>query len=169
MPVKIQQKLEDCTIFLIEDIEHYGVPDPPPRRYVLVHAQISELPSKTREEMDADSGSYGIVSWREFEVDGKAIVFRSEHDNDWSSATYRHSEESISGPYILVHTEKTSDEGYLTFTLVDGVIRVAFLTPDGEYRFVDERNQYHNLLFTFSFEDLLLREAVEELEHLVNS
>ncbi|MCP4581979.1 MAG: DUF4263 domain-containing protein [candidate division Zixibacteria bacterium] len=169
MPVKILQRLGDRTIFLVENLEHYGVPDPPPEKFTLVHAQISGLPGKTREEMNADSGSYGIASWYEFEVGGKTVVFRSEHDNDWSSATYRHSEESISGPYVLVYTEETSDEEFLALTLVDGVARISFLTADGQCKFVDEKNQYHSLLYTYSIEGLLLRKAVEELEYLVNS
>lgn len=58
---------------------------------------------------------------------------------------------------------------YLAFALVGNRIRVVFLTPDGEYKFVDEKNKYHGLIYTYSIDRLLLRQAVEELEYLINS
>ena len=41
-------------------------------------------------------------------------------------------------------------------------IRIVFLTKDGDYRFVDDKNKHHNILYTYSIEYLVLKHAVEE-------
>lgn len=48
-------------------------------------------------------------------------------------------------------------------------IRLVSLTEDGTYKFLDERDRLHNLLYVVSLEGSLLEMAVEELEFLMNS
>lgn len=69
----------------------------------------------------------------------------------------------------ILWKQSFEDTEYTAFALVGDRIRIVFLTPDGEYRFVDEKNKYHSLLYTYSLDTFLLRQAVEELEYLINS
>lgn len=49
-------------------------------------------------------------------------------------------------------------------------LRVVSLEPDGRYRFVDARNNSHNLLFAYDHaEALVRRDVADEFENLINS
>jgi len=52
--------------------------------------------------------------------------------------------------------------------LFDGKIRIVSLNQDGQYKFVDGTEKLHSILYVATVEALALKEAVEELEYLLN-
>lgn len=62
-----------------------------------------------------------------------------------------------------------SNEQRVALALFVPVIKLISLSPDGEYRFLDEQQKYHNLLYVLSAETVEVERAVEELEGLMNA
>lgn len=56
----------------------------------------------------------------------------------------------------------------IALALFGGSIRLVSLTEDGTYKFLDEQEKLHNLLYVFSSETWQVELAVEELESLMN-
>ena len=48
-------------------------------------------------------------------------------------------------------------------------IKIISLMPDGEYKFLDEKRTYHNIVYPSLFEEYTLEIAIEEFEDLINS
>ena len=61
-----------------------------------------------------------------------------------------------------------SDEQRVALALFGPIIKLVSLSPDGQYRFLDEQQKSHNLLYVLSAETVEMERAVEELEHLMN-
>jgi hypothetical protein len=66
-----------------------------------------------------------------------------------------------------VAPEPLQDE-FVAVALIRGRFRLLSLTPDGSYRFLDGRNNLHNIIYVASGQTLALEAAVEELESLIN-
>lgn len=64
--------------------------------------------------------------------------------------------------------EKTKTE-YIALALLDDEIKVVSLCGDGRYRFLDDIEKVHNILYIVSSETVELQRAVEELEELINN
>src|ERR1044071_9107417 len=61
-----------------------------------------------------------------------------------------------------------NDQEFIALGLFDGKIKIVSLSPDGTYRFVDDGQNLHNILYITSSETLTLQLAIEELESLIN-
>lgn len=61
-----------------------------------------------------------------------------------------------------------SNEQRVALALFGPIIKLISLSPDGQYRFLDEQQKSHNLLYVLSAETVQVERAVEELEHLMN-
>lgn len=57
---------------------------------------------------------------------------------------------------------------YVALALVDGRIRLVSWSTDGQFRFLDTYQNYHSIVYVVSSETHVFRQAVEELEYLVN-
>ena len=65
--------------------------------------------------------------------------------------------------------EPMAEPEFVALTLFGNQLKLVSITPDGEYRFLDEAQNLHNiLLYVYSSETKALQVAVEELEYLVN-
>lgn len=69
----------------------------------------------------------------------------------------------------LPSDEESPEEEIIAVALFDDKMRVVSLLPDGSYRFLDEVQNLHNILYVTSSETMALQIAVEELEYLVNN
>lgn len=69
--------------------------------------------------------------------------------------------------YAEEFKQKPENE-FAALTFIGGSIRLVSLLPDGTYKFLDETDKYHNILYTYSLENLALKHAVEEFEEMVN-
>ncbi len=58
---------------------------------------------------------------------------------------------------------------FVAFALFGDKIKLVSLTPDGTYRFIDEAQNLHSILYVASSETLTLQAAVDELESLINN
>lgn len=68
----------------------------------------------------------------------------------------------------LVGQEPDSSNGaYIALALIGGRVRVVRLWPDGNYAFIDEAQSIHTIFYV-NRESIAFKEAVEELEFLVN-
>jgi hypothetical protein len=61
-----------------------------------------------------------------------------------------------------------SSEQRVALALFGPIIKLVSLSPDGQYRFLDEQQKSHNLLYVLSAETVEVERAVEELEDLMN-
>lgn len=61
-----------------------------------------------------------------------------------------------------------SNEQRVALALFGPIIKLVSLSPDGQYRFLDEQQKSHNLLYVLSAETVAVERAVEEFEHLMN-
>jgi cold shock CspA family protein len=82
---------------------------------------------------------------------------------------------SASGIARTAHPEDFASLGKLGFdpenialALVDGMLKVIAVAADGRWRFVDDLDRRHSLLYVWSLEASLYRTAVDELEVLIN-
>lgn len=66
------------------------------------------------------------------------------------------------------HVESVEVLNVLALTNLGGRIRLVELARDGTYRFVDALDQRHALLYAYSLEEHMRREAVDEFEELLN-
>jgi len=57
---------------------------------------------------------------------------------------------------------------YLGFGIFDGAIKMVSLGKEGQYKFIDGTEKLHNILYVATTEAIALKEAVEELEYLLN-
>jgi hypothetical protein len=68
----------------------------------------------------------------------------------------------------LYETDKLPGTDLIALAVFDNIIRVVSLTADGHYRFLDEEQNWHNIIYLTSSETQTLQKAVEELESLIN-
>lgn len=108
--------------------------------------------------LDIESGQEVIFEISETEKGPKAVKVKrfieqanEEQDNE---------EES--------DNELTEDE-FIGFALIGSNIKVVSLSRDGNYRFIDDEFNFHNLLYLVTSETLTLKHAVEEMESLINN
>jgi hypothetical protein len=97
----------------------------------------------------------------------------------WIASAFRMSIESVSrslrraeaegivevivrSPLDLIYDESVA------LVLVDNRIRLVSVSADGQYQFLDNHVNWHNILYVVSAETLALQRAIEELEILVN-
>lgn len=59
-------------------------------------------------------------------------------------------------------------EEQLALALINDKIRLVSISPDGEYRFIDGAQRFHNILYVVASETRALQMAVEEFEDLIN-
>lgn len=64
---------------------------------------------------------------------------------------------------------KASNLDLIALALVESKIRLVSLAKDGSYRFLDDEQKLHNILYVSAFETISLKLAVEEFEDLINS
>lgn len=83
-------------------------------------------------------------------------------------ATVRRGFEKMEAAGMGLQRNDIKTDEYIGLTLNDGKIKVIRLADDGEYAFQDERDQLHNIIYTTSLESILLRQAIEEFEYLIN-
>jgi hypothetical protein len=69
---------------------------------------------------------------------------------------------------LIRDNETASGTELAGLVLIEGKIRLATFTKDGQYEFVDKFDNPHLLLYGQSFGSAVFRTAIEELEHLVN-
>lgn len=58
---------------------------------------------------------------------------------------------------------------YLALAAFGDTLKLASITPDGSYRFLDSEDNLHNILYIYTSETRALEDAVKELEELINS
>jgi len=61
------------------------------------------------------------------------------------------------------------DQEYVALALVGDKIKLVSLLPDGQYRFLDEAENFHNFIHVAPLELSNLQEAITELEWLINN
>ncbi|MFA5986532.1 MAG: hypothetical protein WC819_04280 [Parcubacteria group bacterium] len=103
MSVTGTKKENDKTTFTIQDLEHFGTPDPEPREIVVMHDKLCELPKITKGEMDVKAKySPNTIQWKFYDIAGQKIVFELSYDDtDFCSTGFRASAHSTSCPYLL--------------------------------------------------------------------
>jgi DNA-binding winged helix-turn-helix (wHTH) protein len=69
-----------------------------------------------------------------------------------------------SAPLLLSEEQDT-----VAITAFGGAVRLITISSDGRYRFLDEHDNLHRILYAYSRETRALQNAVEEFESLVNS
>jgi hypothetical protein len=89
-----------------------------------------------------------------------------EADLDDEPRAFRH---EIDQPTQETTPHREASAEMIALALFGQKIRLVSLTKDGTYKFLDERDRLHNLLYVVSPESSLLERAVEELESLMNS
>jgi cold shock CspA family protein len=115
---------------------------------VFVHHSALVMPGfKTLSEnqlvsFDLDCGKFGTAARQ---------VVRLDHPEDLD----------------LLDQLSIADEN-LALALIDGIIRVIAVAPDGRWHLLDDLDRRHALLYVWSLEASLYRTAVEELEALIN-
>jgi cold shock CspA family protein len=65
------------------------------------------------------------------------------------------------------HTDP--EDVFVALAFFGDKIKAVELRPDGSYRFLDDKKNFHDVIYVISRERLALGEAVDELEELVNS
>ncbi len=65
-------------------------------------------------------------------------------------------------------SQELPEHEFVAFTLFGDKIKLVSLSPDGNYKFLDDEQNLHSILYITSSETMALRTAVEELESLVN-
>lgn len=60
------------------------------------------------------------------------------------------------------------DEEFIAIALFGDNLKIISLATDGEYRFLDSFQNLHSILYSVSSETIALKEAVQELESLIN-
>lgn len=60
-------------------------------------------------------------------------------------------------------------EEFIALTIINDKIRAVSLSPDGKYKFLDESNNEHYILYFNFVDDMALFDAVEEFEELLNN
>lgn len=70
--------------------------------------------------------------------------------------------------YVCSKELEESEQGFVAFALFGNKIKLVLLTPEGTYKFVDDAQNLHSIIYVVSSEVLVLQTAVEELESLVN-
>jgi len=118
------------------------------------------------------------VYFKEIQGEGKTLVkgqeveFKVEQGPKGPRATQvirmddGPAEESL--PQEESHSERVLDEN-LALALIDNVIRLVSITPDGQYKYIDAAQEFHNILYLGVSETISLRMAVEEFESLINN
>lgn len=61
-----------------------------------------------------------------------------------------------------------SQQELIALAMFDNTVKLVSMTPEGEYRFLDQQQNLHNILYLFSSETLALGAAIDELESLIN-
>jgi DNA-directed RNA polymerase omega subunit len=61
------------------------------------------------------------------------------------------------------------DQEYVALALIGGKIKLVSLSPDGQYKFLDERDSLHDFIYVADLSVSNLQSAIEELEWLVNN
>lgn len=87
-------------------------------------------------------------------------------------------EELIRGKVKFVRNEGQSNlpaqklvpnQQFIALALIGERIKLVSLSPDGQYKFLDEKDYVHDLIHALPLEAADLRDSIEELEALVNS
>lgn len=68
----------------------------------------------------------------------------------------------------LQRDNKSTGDEFLALALIGKNIKLVSVTPDGNYRYIDETQKLHNILYITSSETVVLKAAVDELEWLMN-
>lgn len=66
-------------------------------------------------------------------------------------------------------TRQRVNEEYIGLALFEGRFRIVELRPDGTYKYVSALGNFHDLFYTVGSNTKALKEAVEELEDLLNA
>lgn len=99
-------------------------------------------------------------------IEGEDVTFDVERDKKGPRAVnlfrqgQKQSEENLA-------IQRPDDE-FVAFALFGDKIRMVSLTSDGTYKFLDEIQNLHSILYIASSETLALERAVDELESLIN-
>jgi hypothetical protein len=101
--------------------------------------------------------------------------FKSLKENERVSFEITEGPKGKQASSIRQDTVETEDETmpppvpeYVALALVDGKIRLVLWSQDGECRYLDTHQNLHSIVYVVSSETAALRQAIEELEHLVN-
>lgn len=65
-------------------------------------------------------------------------------------------------------SQELPEQEFVAFALIGNKIKLASLSPDGNYKFLDSEQNIHIILYITSSETMALQIAIEELESLVN-
>lgn len=72
-------------------------------------------------------------------------------------------------PLIKNYDEELAKEvEFIGITLINEEVKLVSFTKDGKYKFLDENCNSHLISYGLSFESRAMKEAIEELEHLIN-
>lgn len=82
--------------------------------------------------------------------------------------TVKPSDMGVGAPEEEQAPVELSNEQRVALALFGPIIKLVSLSPDGQYRFLDEQQKSHNLLYVLSAETVDMERAVEEFEHLMN-
>lgn len=69
----------------------------------------------------------------------------------------------------LNKNSSVKEQEFIAFALIDKKIKLVSLTKDGAYKFLDEEQNLHSILYTTISETILLQTAIEEFESLINN
>ena len=64
--------------------------------------------------------------------------------------------------------ENGVEEDFIGIGIFDNKIRIVSMSKDGQYKFVDGTEKFHNILYVASADALAIKSAIEELEYLMN-
>lgn len=137
---------------------YYGVDIPARRELIAATRSVEEI----QRFLEADS-----LCYLSLEGVRKAI---GDTDDRFCLACYTTSYPTT----LFVHAEADqaqepmAEPENVALTFVENQIRLVSFTQDGEYQFLDEARNLHNILYVISSETKALQAAVEELEDLLN-
>jgi len=90
--------------------------------------------------------------------------------------------ETVKGPKgpqasVIIHARSAPPEDtnlnplpeYIALALVGDDVRLVSWSADGKFRFLDAHQNLHSIVYLVSSETIQLKQAIEELEHLINN
>jgi len=137
-------------IVIAKNISLHSITDPF-KNYENRFKENTKTFKNTREIIDFYS-----QNWEQIEeiIEDKEASIASDHSVDIEKISI---DEEISNPNLTA------------LALINRKIKLVSLTEDGRYRFLDEAESYHNIIYPSFFEEISSQLAIEEFEDLINS
>ncbi len=102
MSVSLFKEEHGVISYWIEEKEHYGEADQDPIFRMLQLEDVKKLKIISKKEMSKTELD-GLTKYQVYTLqDKRRLVFKNEHDSDWSTSGFRAEAHATSGPFLMI-------------------------------------------------------------------